>query len=259
MNYLISAVTNIGLTKNTNQDSHAVRVYNTPCGRVAFAILCDGMGGLEKGEVASATLVTAFCKWADERLPALCAEGFPENVIRDEWCSLTYEYNEKIKSYAKENDLTMGTTLTAILLTGERYYIINVGDTRAYEITATEVNVLTKDQTVVAREVELGLLTPEAARVDPRRSVLLQCVGASESVVPDIFVDDVKADTVYMLCSDGFRHEISEEEIHAYLNPYVMCDPSGMQQNATALVDLNMQRQERDNITVVAVRTYEES
>ena len=87
------------------------------------------------------------------------------------------EYNEKIKLYGKRCGLAsgLGTTVTALLLTEQRYYIINVGDTRAYEI-GDHVALLTKDQTVVAREVELGNLTQVEAETDPRRSVLLQCV-----------------------------------------------------------------------------------
>lgn len=80
----------------------------------------------------------------------------------------------------------LGTTVTAILLTENRYYIINVGDTRAYEIS-DNVTVMTRDHSVVAREIEQGIITPEQAKNDVRRSVLLQCIGASEEVYPDMF------------------------------------------------------------------------
>ena len=255
MNFIISATTDIGLTKNTNQDSYNARVYTTKQGKIAFAVLCDGMGGLAKGEVASASLVNAFCKWADTRLPVLCEEGLQETDIRKEWTGIVTEYNEKIKIYGKRCGVSMGTTVTAILLTDKRYYIVNVGDTRAYEI-ADEVKVLTKDHTVVAREIELGNLTEEAAERDSRRSVLLQCVGASDSVYPDVFVGETRMNAVYMLCSDGFRHEITPEEIYQYLQPSVMLSAEGMTQNMQALIELNKQRQERDNISVVSIRTF---
>lgn len=255
MNFIVSATTDIGLTKTTNQDSYNVRVFSTRQGRIVLAVLCDGMGGLSKGEVASASLVNAFGKWAANRLPVLCEKGITDSDIRTDWVGIATEYNEKIKSYASSCGTNMGTTLTALLLTEKRYYIINVGDTRAYEI-AEAVTVLTKDQTVVAREVELGHLTPEEAESDSRRSVLLQCIGASDEVYPDMFFGDTKMNAVYMLCSDGFRHEITEDEIHQYLNPNVMVDADGMKQNMDALIDLNKQRQERDNISVVSIRTF---
>lgn len=255
MNFIVSASTDIGLTKSTNQDSFNVRVFNTPKGKIVMAILCDGMGGLSKGEVASASLVNAFCKWADERLPVLCETEISDSDIRADWVKIATDYNEKIKEFAASCGTNMGTTLTAILLSESRYYIINVGDTRAYEISEG-VTVLTKDQTLVAREVELGMLTLEEAENDPRRSVLLQCVGASEQVVPDMFFGDTKLNAVYMLCSDGFRHEITEDEIFEYLSPNVMLNADGMKQNMNSLIEINKQRQERDNITVVSIRTF---
>ena len=71
-----------------------------------------------------------------------------------------------------------------------------------------------------------------------------------------MFFGDTKLNAVYMLCSDGFRHEITKEEIYQYLNPSVMIDVNGMKQNMDALIDLNKQRQERDNISVISVRTF---
>lgn len=255
MNFIVSATTDIGLTKSTNQDSYNVRVFGTKQGKIVLAVLCDGMGGLAKGEVASASLVNAFCKWADTKLPILCEGEITDSDIRADWVGIATEYNEKIKNYAASCGTNMGTTVTVLMLTSTRYYIMNVGDTRAYEITDA-VTVLTKDQTVVAREVELGNLTPEEAERDSRRSVLLQCIGASDAVYPDMFFGDTKLNAVYMLCSDGFRHEITEDEIHQYLNPNVMVDADGMKQNMDALIDLNKQRQERDNISVVSIRTF---
>ena len=257
MNFIVSATTDIGLTKSTNQDSYNVRVFSTKQGKVVLAVLCDGMGGLAKGEVASASLVNAFCKWADNKLPILCESEITDSDIRADWVGIATEYNEKIKLYGKKCGLSsgLGTTVTALLLTENRYYIINVGDTRAYEITDS-VAILTKDQTVVAREVELGNLTPEEAETDSRRSVLLQCIGASDDVYPDMFFGDTKLNATYMLCSDGFRHEITNKEIYDFLNPNVMVDADGMKHNMESLIELNKQRQERDNISVITIRTF---
>lgn len=255
MDFIVSAVTDIGLTKSTNQDSCCVRVFNTKQGKMSLAILCDGMGGLAKGEVASASLVNAFRKWSEERLPELCENEILDDIIRSEWTNIATTYNEKIKIHGKRYGVSMGTTITAMLITQSRYFIINVGDSRAYEIK-NDVRVLTKDQTVVAREVELGNLTEEQAHNDPRRSVLLQCIGASDVVYPDMFYGDVQANATYMLCSDGFRHEILPGEIYNYLNPDVMTSDDVMENNMRTLTELNKQRQERDNITVLCVRTF---
>ncbi len=255
MNFIVAATTDIGISKQTNQDCYSVKTFNTAQGKMVFAILCDGMGGLEKGELASASLVNAFNKWADTRLPILSAATIEDSVIRKEWIDIATEFNEKIKLYGKSCGIRLGTTVTAILITQARYYVINVGDTRAYEIT-DQTNVITSDQTVVARELALGQITLEEAQSDSRRSVLLQCVGASDTVYPDMYYGTTKKDAVYMLCSDGFRHEITEEEIYSYLNPAVMTEYECMQQNMLALIDMNKKRQEEDNITVVTIRTF---
>lgn len=255
MEFIASASTDIGNVKTTNQDSLNVRVISSCAGNMVFAVLCDGMGGLAKGEVASATVLTAFRNWSDEVLPKLCRAGINDDIIRSEWNSIARSYNEKIKLYGRKSAVRLGTTLTAMLLTEQRYYIINVGDTRAYEIYDS-VKLLTKDQTVVAREVELGNLTPEQAETDPRRSVLLQCIGSSDSVYPDFFSGDIKKDAVYMLCSDGFRHQIKNSDIYYYFQPDKMLDNDSMRMNELTLIELNKQREERDNISVITVRTY---
>ena len=96
----------------------------------------------------------------------------------------------------------------------------------------------------------------EQAEVDERRSVLLQCVGASEEVYPDFFMGTAVQGATYMLCSDGFRHEITGDEIFEKFQPGVLLSDTVMNQNTIELIELNKQRNERDNISVVLVRTF---
>lgn len=255
MNFIVSANTDIGTTKSTNQDSLSVKVINTPQGRMTFAILCDGMGGLAKGEVASASVIRAFDKWVNNDLPILCEKEIEDSVLRSQWTQILTEQNKIIGGYGARQGIRLGTTAVVMLLTQTRYYIMNVGDSRAYEIT-NYMKQITKDQTFVAREVELGNMTPEQAEQDERRSVLLQCIGASDEVYPDMFFGDVKENAVYMLCSDGFRHEITPDEIFEKLQPGVLFDENTMINHTNELIELNKNRKERDNISVVLVRTF---
>ena len=255
MEYLITANTDIGIKKNTNQDAVMVQEYQTVIGKVVLAVLCDGMGGLEKGEVASASLVLRFKSWAERELKQLTEAGISDKALRTQWESLILEEGQRIMDYGKRNHVPLGTTVTAILLTPKRYYIVNVGDTRAYEI-GEQVRCLTRDHTLVAREVEQGILTPEQAAVDTRRSVLLQCVGASEQIYPDFFFGECRRDTVYMLCCDGFRHEITEEEMYRFFNPGSLQNERIMDQNARILIQWNKEREEKDNISVILIRTW---
>ncbi len=254
MNFLIAANTDKGIKKATNEDSLAVKRLTTSLGKMVFAVLCDGMGGLSVGEIASATLVKAFSDWANFELPALCENALEDHVIRASWEHIVASVNQKLAKYGESKGLKLGTTVTAILLTEHRYYIVNVGDTRAYAIADSVVQ-LTKDQTVIARELELGKLTPEQAKTDPRRSVLLQCVGASQEVRPDLFFGATNPNAVYMLCTDGFRHEITQDEIFDSLNPMRMRNTNQMKANLDYLVQQNKLRQETDNISVIAIKT----
>lgn len=255
MNYIIAASTDIGIKKKTNQDSLSVRTISYKNKNVVFAILCDGMGGLSKGEVASSSVVYAFKKWTAERLSPMLEKGINEKELLEEWNSLVITMNEKLMSYGNDLGVSLGTTLAAILLTDDRYYAINVGDSRIYEITDDYIQI-TEDQTVISREIKMGLLTPEQAKTDPRRNMLLQCIGASNKVIPDTFTGKTKKDAIYMLCSDGFRHEITSDEIYQTLHPNVMLDENSMKENMDSLIELNKQRMETDNISVITIRTY---
>ncbi len=255
MDFIISGNTDIGLTKSTNQDSLSIKVINTKQGRMVFAVLCDGMGGLAKGEVASASLIMAFDEWTKTQLPQLCEGPIEDSVLRSQWEQIVSDQNEKIKAYGAQLGIKLGTTLTAMLITQTRYYVINVGDTRAYELY-NGIRQITNDQTLVAREVELGNLTVEQAKTDERRSVLLQCVGASDDVYPDMFFDSVSPDAVYMLCCDGFVHEITSEEMYDRFQASKLMSEDDMNKASLELIELNKARKERDNITVALIRTF---
>ena len=255
MNFIISANTDIGISKSTNQDSLSVKVINTAIGKMTFAILCDGMGGLEKGEVASASVIRAFDNWVNNQLPLLCNSPIDGEVIRAQWEKILVEQNNIIKNYGARQGVRLGTTAVILLVTDTVSFVMNVGDSRVYEIK-DDLCQVTNDQTFVAREVALGNMTPEQAETDPRRSVLLQCIGASEVVYPDFFVCPTQNNAVYMLCSDGFRHEITPHEIYEKFHPNMLLNDVAMNNNTLELIELNKRRNERDNISVVLIRTF---
>ena len=185
MNFLISANTDIGTLKKTNQDSVLIKKIHTCQGEMVFAVLCDGMGGLEKGEVASVAVVRAFEQWVNTELPLLCGQVLEERKIRTDWESIVKDMNREIAEYGKQQGICLGTTVVVFLITQIRYFALNVGDSRLYELTDTALRQLTTDHTFVGREVAMGRMTQEDARKDRRRNVLLQCVGASEAVYPE--------------------------------------------------------------------------
>lgn len=256
MRYLGSAVTDIGIIKKTNQDSVCLKIANTKDhGQIAMGVICDGMGGLEKGEVASAAVIRMFEEWFEHQLPRKI-KGYTWEGLAADWERMIKAANQKILDYGKKQQVMLGTTVSAILIIEEKYMIAHVGDSRVYKIKDS-VEQLTEDHTFVAREIKRGNMTEEQARRDQRRNVLTQCVGASAMVNPDILHGSIEADHVYMICSDGFRHEVKEEEIYERFCAKRIRTVEEMEKNSRYLIDQAKRRNEKDNISVALIKCEE--
>ena len=255
MYFLTAAHTDVGIKKKTNQDSLILQQASTDYGPIMLGVLCDGMGGLAKGEVASACMVSAFSDWFRNEFPQLLYSGMQPESLRDSWDTLIQRVNHRIWDYSDVHGVSLGTTCVALLIVNDVYYILNVGDSRIYLIS-DNIYQLTKDQTYVQREMDANRMTLEQSLVDPQRSVLLQCIGASNVVEPAYYVGNAQPNQCFMLCSDGFRHLIEPEELFQHLNPAVAVDKGAMEEQLRYLTELNMQRGETDNITAALIRTY---
>ena len=252
MRFIATADTDIGIAKSTNQDSVLIKHATTDIGEVLLAVVCDGMGGLSKGELASATVIRAINKWFNEELPYEL-ENVNFRKIGGDLSRLLQIENEKLLAYSRaQGGISLGTTVSCILFVGEQFVIVHVGDSRVYYIHSG-VTQLTTDQTFVAREISRGTMTVEQAKTDKRRNLLLQCVGASPVVEPQVLCG-VAQSGAYMLCSDGFRHEITEAEMHESLNPINLINARAMHSNAQYLIEKVKSRGERDNISVILIK-----
>lgn len=248
--------TDTGIVKTTNQDSLCVRTARNENGTILLAVLCDGMGGLAKGEVASGTLVNAFSKWFEQELPQLINKADVLSLVQAQWEQLIQEQNKRIYEYGKRNHLQLGTTATvSLFLDDGEYLIAHVGDTRAYRINNSDIEILTEDQTLVANEVRHGRLSIQQAEQDPRRNILLQCVGATQTVKPQYIQAKCRPQECYMLCSDGFRHELTSEEIRQAFAPQNNPHVQAMKEHAIKTVECNKERQEQDNISLILIKT----
>ena len=174
--------------------------------------------------------------------------------VRKSFMKKLHELNSLLLNYSLKNNLKLGTTLTAMLVIYDNVTIFQVGDSRVYKFK-DNIEILTKDQTFVAREVERGNITLEEAKRHPRRNVLLQCVGASPNMQPVITESVLEKDTVYMLCSDGMYHELTDDEFYEFFNPVVNINEKVMNENCKAAVELVKNRMEKDNISVILIRT----
>ena len=251
MNYIISASTDIGY-KKVNQDSLFVRRINSCIGEVVFAVLCDGMGGLQKGEIASSSLTIAFTDWMYAYLPSLLTKTPDDSVIKSQWINVIAEQNDKLRIYSQCDGLLMGSTITMVLITENRYYMLNIGDTRAYEINST-IRQISIDHTVASHEANLGNMTEIQAEQAPYKNVLTKCVGITDEVLPDMFFGEPQKNTVYLLCSDGFRHKITDDEILEKIQLNEISTEDDLKHREEYLINLNKQRGETDNISVITI------
>lgn len=269
--FIVAAQTDSGIVKKINQDSLTVKVAQTNHGEIAFAVLCDGMGGLELGEIASSHVVKKFESWFHNDLMDWMNAKRDVNNLFQQWNQLIHTCNEEIVSYEKKIDSCMGTTLTVLLLVEDHYYIAHVGDCRVYEML-DGIRQITKDQTFVAREVTLGHMSEQQANTDERRNVLLQCIGVNSDVNPDFIQGTLAKNMSLLLCTDGFRHEITMQEILQYAHVNVMqemntdfinqdlqmCERERinriMDQQISYLIELNKSRNEKDNISAILLQ-----
>ena len=128
MFFQTACYTDQGETRPSNQDSYTVKTAQTAWGQVALAVICDGMGGLAQGEFASAQVVFAFEDWFWKELPLLLRQGIPEKLLAVQWNGLVQETSRAIRRYGEARGIRLGTTVTALLMTEERYYLMHKND-----------------------------------------------------------------------------------------------------------------------------------
>ncbi len=233
MQFTIDANSDIGNKKKVNQDSLIIKQARTnTLGRVCFACLCDGMGGLSQGEIASASFINRMNQWFENELPRLISGEASEetedlsitkSIKIDYWKEIEYQWglicsqmNQGLGRYGADQGIKLGTTaVVAIFMHGE-YLIMSVGDSRAYQIEKKSIKQITHDQSYVQQQIDLGRMTLKEAEKSPQKSVLLQCIGASENVYPDFFRGVCNKNERFLLCSDGLWRLLKKEEIIKY-------------------------------------------
>lgn len=261
---MCGGVTEKGPIKQVNQDAYLVKRAETPWGDVALAVVADGMGGLARGQVASAAVVRAFDGWFQRDLPLLAeslgAQGSAfERTLRIQWANLVQEVNMSLMQKGAHEGASMGAACTAVLVAAGALYALQVGDTRLYELADGQLVQLTRDQTFVAREMAAGRLTPEEAEAHPQGNVLLQCVGASSHLEPTFLRRAFNASAAYVVCSDGFRRSLTASEISVALAPALLDCQAALKTQISSLMEAAYLRGQRDNATAVIVRACGES
>ncbi len=244
MDYLTSVYWERGRAA-VNQDSVVLLQTLTARGRVLMAAVCDGMGGLAYGEKASGYVTQRLQEWFYESLLTAVCKNKPYWVIRRSLDRLVYHMQEQIALYGGRAGVRMGTTMTVAVVWERTYLLWHLGDSRAYRIAET-------GKSARRRAGSHGLERMTADHVK-RGNQLTRCVGSFGYARPDFRMGSLRAGQGLLLCSDGFRNCVEEEELEAVLR----AEQLGEEQAARRLREIGeacMRRGERDNLSAVYVR-----
>ncbi|KEO81337.1 PP2C family protein-serine/threonine phosphatase [Tumebacillus flagellatus] len=196
-----------GMVRANNEDAWYCRQESgTHVPISCLAILCDGMGGLDVGEKASAGAIEGL-------LPLL--QALPPSVDLTAVTGAVQQVNRTLYLQFQQADEQAGTTLTGVRLTGPDVDVFHAGDSRLYLIKPEEhtIRQVTRDHSFVSRLVELGHITREEARTHPRKNEIYNMVGLKEDVTPDVFTFTLQPGEELLLCSDGLVDMVEDREI----------------------------------------------
>ncbi|SHG97325.1 PP2C family serine/threonine-protein phosphatase [Massilia sp. CF038] len=259
-------MTDIGKVRVSNEDNFLI---DCQLGLVAVA---DGMGGHEAGEVASSDALLSlshYIRTLDDHANPLdfgastfdaaaadpLGEWSAENTVTMTALHDAVEFaNQRMFHLNMENQHAegagMGTTLTGFWQPDPSgpLFVFHVGDTRLYRLRAGRLNQLTRDQTMYQHAIELGI-----RHNLPGRNLLLQALGPSAVIRPELQVRNTAPGDIYMLCSDGLHGATAHDDMADILTE---AGPAGLGEACSKLIDLAKQGGSRDNITVVLLHCH---
>ena len=239
------AITDIGMRRKINEDNYYVHDNK----QFPYAIVADGMGGHQAGEVASMMVVDII----ESRLEQELNESMDYVEAGETMRQAFIAANSIIYNYAKDHYkiMGMGTTSTMALLYKDKVITAHVGDSRAY-LAGDDIIQLTKDHSYVQELVSRGEISPEMAKHHPRKNYITRAMGAEDTVKVDISIKPYNGETI-ILSSDGLTNYVDDEEILAHIKKY-----DSLQKVCEKLMQLANERGGSDNITVVAFRKEDE-
>lgn len=233
-----------GRARSNNED--AVRIDEA----IALAVLADGMGGYNAGEVASAMAVDHVC---DDLARWLAQPGGPhdEEEIRAAMVASAQRANQAVfdASQSRAEYAGMGTTLVAALFNEDRVWVGHIGDSRAYRLRGGRLEQLSRDHSLLQEQIDAGLLTPEEAVYSMNRNLVTRAVGVEPQVELEVVGHELRAGDTVLLCSDGLSDMLPDAAI-----AQVMRANDSLELTGQALIAAANAAGGRDNISVVLVR-----
>ncbi|GGC91567.1 Stp1/IreP family PP2C-type Ser/Thr phosphatase [Enterococcus wangshanyuanii] len=242
----INFQTDVGRRRNTNQDYAGLFENQTG---LALAILADGMGGHQAGDVASQMAVNNLgARWQESQIET--SEKAAQWLIKE-----IQDENELIyqKGQSQPEYLGMGTTIVSAVLLDQSFVLANIGDSRAYLVRNDQLVQLTEDHSLVNELVKSGEITREMAANHPRKNVLTRSLGMPGTVEVDVTNHIWVPDDYILLCSDGLTNMVSEEDILA-----IILSDQPLKEKVSTLITRANEAGGADNITVLVIHFDEQ-
>lgn len=238
----ISAKTDVGMVRSNNQDSYSAGDLTS---EVTWAVVCDGMGGANGGNVASETAV----KVIRDKLTSGYHIGMNDNSVKNLIVSAIEAANMTLFSMARNNEELsgMGTTVVLAVRNTDTLYISNVGDSRIYIVSDSGITQVTTDHSVVQIMLDRGEISPEEAKDHPKKNVITRALGVDPDVRIDYSQEQLNEDDIVLLCTDGLTNYVDDVTI------LEICRTEDKYKIADKLVELANENGGGDNVTVVTV------
>lgn len=241
----LHAAVDPGRARSNNEDAVAVDAS------VRLAVLADGMGGYNAGEVAS-QMATSFIaaelgRWLREA-HAQASDG----EVRRAMDICVDNANRAIFNAAHTNPqyAGMGTTLVVAVFRDERLMLGHVGDSRCYRLRAGRLQQITRDHSLLQEQIDAGLITPEQATFSTHKNLVTRAVGVEDTVLLEIHPHEILPGDLYLVCSDGLSDMLDDSRIL-----HLLLAHDDLPACTQALIDAANDAGGRDNISVVLVRT----
>lgn len=241
MKYEFCTHTDPGLARDNNEDSVTFEATTR------LAVLADGMGGYNAGEIASG-MATAFIKSELSRWLSQAGRHANSKEVRRAMEICVENANRSIFNAANSNPQYsgMGTTLVVGVFQDGRLMLGHIGDSRCYRLRAEEFKQITKDHSLLQEQIDAGLITPEQAEQSTNKNLVTRALGVEDSVIVEVNEHRVEPGDIYLMCSDGLSDMVDDANIARLLQA-----PGTLEQKAQALIDAANANGGRDNISVL--------
>ena len=247
MIYQFFSKTDPGRARDNNEDSVAFDE------QTLTAVLADGMGGYNAGEIASG-MATAFIKSELSRWLAEAGDGAKAREVRRAMEICVDNANRSIFNSANSNAhyAGMGTTLVVGVFRDDKLVLGHIGDSRCYRLRGGSLDQITKDHSLLQEQIDAGLITVEQAATSSIKNLVTRALGVDESVMLEVNEHEVLGGDLYLMCSDGLSDMIDDDAICK-----ITSHELPLEQKAKQLIDAANERGGRDNISVLMVEVHD--